>query len=316
MTNSNKASQAELKKLVKASIPNEHNWAKVTSTVLGLFLFLWALSILDILATDYNIIFFILTIITGFYYVKEKISWKKYLLKDKNNEYVRPWWLGWTAGIFPIVLFVFLVRGFVAEPFRVPTGSMIPNIMIGEITVANKLHYGIKIPIIEKTILTLNDVERGDVVIFRYPPNPNIYYVKRFVGLPGDTVEYNFNTKELKINDNVIPRQLNQELTVIGKTVQDYTEDLENIKHQIWIEPYSQMSATPIVNFPYRENCQYSNEKIICKVPEKYYFSLGDNRDNSSDSRYWGFVPEENIVGKAQFIAFSPFGFNRIGLIK
>lgn len=306
----------QLKKEVKASIPNEHKWSIKTAIILSFFIFFWFLTYIDIIPTDYNITFFILSLITGFYYFKEKISWKKYLLKDKNKEWVRPWWLNWTAGIFPVVVIIFLVRGFIVEPFKVPTGSMIPNIMIGEITLTNKLYYGLKVPVIEKTIMNFHDVERGDVVVFRYPPNPVIYYVKRFIGLPGDTIEYDYLSKELSINGKKIDRQFRATFSAAGKSVSEFKEDLLGVKHDVWLEDRSQLAAEPIYDFAFKENCKYLPEKLVCTVPENYYFALGDNRDNSSDSRFWGFVPHDNIVGKAQYIAFSPVSMKRIGKIQ
>lgn len=298
-------------------IPNEKKWEYVTGTMMAIIVVLWAIAFLGLIPTDYNLFFFVLSIITGFYWFKEKKAWKQYLKINHDKELVRPWWLSWTAGVFPIVVTIFLLRGFFVEPFKVPTGSMIPNIMIGEVIITNKIYYDLKIPVIEKSIKKIREVKRGDVVVFRYPPSPTTYYVKRFVGLPGDVVEYNFVTKALQINHQEVTREKVGDFSTEGKNIEEYKEDLLGFKHSIWIEPAQHMAPNPSkINFPHIDQCQYTLEKMTCTVPKNYYFAMGDNRDNSADSRYWGFVPEENIVGKGQLIAYSPVDFHRIGWIK
>lgn len=313
---SDKEEHAKLKQEVMQNIPHEAQWSRMTGVFLGAFMFLWMLSFIDILPTDYNITFFVLSVLTGFYFFVEKFYWKKYLKKDSQGEWVRPWWLNWTSALFPVVLTVFLIRGFVGEPYRVPTGSMIPNIMIGEITLTNKLYYGITIPVLEKKLVTFASPKRGDVVVFRYPPNPMVYYVKRFVGLPGDTINYNFAAKRLTINSTVVQREKVNEFSAQGKTVEEYKEHLFGVDHTIWLEPAQKMVIQPEIDFEHEDACHYTQEDLTCVVPKGYYFAMGDNRDNSADSRYWGFVPEQNIVGRAQFIVFSPISLSRIGKIK
>lgn len=302
---------------VKQNIPNEKKWSHITAIVLGVFVFGWLLALANIIPTNYDVFFFTLSIITGFFWIKEKKFWKPYLKKNKNNEWIRPWWLSWTADIFPLVLFIFVLRGFVGEPFKVPTGSMIPTIMIGDVTLTNKMYYSIKLPIIEKTLFKTHAVKRGDVVVFRYPPTPVTYYVKRFVGLPGDTVEYDYAQRTLKVNGQAMSKTMVNTFESEGKTVVEYKENLLGVEHPIWIEPTSDIIPNPEkTNFPLKDQCTYSLEKVICKVPEGYYYAMGDNRDNSADSRFWGFVPEQNIIGKAQVLAFSPVSLSRIGWIK
>lgn len=302
---------------VKQNIPNEKKWSNITAIVLGVFIFGWLLALANIIPTNYDVFFFTLSIITGFFWFKEKKSWKPFLKKNKNNEWIRPWWLSWTADIFPLVLFIFILRGFVGEPFKVPTGSMIPTIMIGDVTLTNKMYYSVKLPIIEKTLFKTHEVKRGDVVVFRYPPTPVTYYVKRFVGLPGDTVEYDYAQRELKINGQIITKKMVNTYQSEGKTVIEYSENLLGVEHPVWIEPSADTIPNPEkTTFPLKDHCTYSLEKVICKVPQGYYYAMGDNRDNSADSRFWGFVPEKNIIGKAQFLAFSPVSLNRIGWIK
>jgi signal peptidase I len=103
---------------------------------------------------------------------------------------MQPWWLDWTAGLFPVILVVFLLRSFLFEPFKIPSGSMVPTLLIGDLILVNKYHYGVRLPVINKKIVQLNDPQRGDVMVFRYPSNPSIDYIKRVVGVPGDEVAY------------------------------------------------------------------------------------------------------------------------------
>lgn len=308
----------EILENIKKDIPNEKKWSYATAVLLFILLAPLLLSLINVITFDYNILFFILTIVTGFYWLKEKKSWKQYLLKDKKNEWIRPWWLSWTAGIFPLIAFIFILRGFIGEPFKVPTGSMIPNIMIGDILLTNKTYYDIKIPVIEMSIMKTHEVKRGDVVVFRYPVSPETYYVKRFIGLPNDTIEYDYMTKSLTINGKEITRTKVAEFEAASKQVIEYKEDLLGFKHSIWLETKdSNVIPNPDnIHFPLSENCSYSMEKMQCKVPSGYYFALGDNRDNSADSRFWGFVPHDNIVGKAQLIVWSPTNMNRVGWVK
>ncbi len=230
----------------------------------------------------------------------------------------QPWWLDWTAGLFPVILIVFLLRSFMFEPFKIPSGSMVPTLLIGDLILVNKFHYGIRLPVINKKIIANNDVQRGDVVVFRYPQNPSIDYIKRAVGLPGDEVAY-----------------LNQKLYINGKEVETksegeffdedpnsmrfrsrFTEKLGAVDHQILVNPAARPLISRMYDFPYSKNCKYTLEGVTCKVPAGHYFMMGDNRDNSQDSRFWGFVPDENIVGRA-FVVWMNFGnLKRIGSIQ
>lgn len=304
---------------VKNNIPQEHKWSVITASLFALLGFFWILALVGIIPTDYNIFFFVLSLFTGFFFFKERKTWKPYLRQNQNKEWIRPWWLSWTAGIFPVVVFMFLLRGFVVEPFKVPSGSMIPTIMIGEVTATNKMYYDLKLPILDTKLIHFRNVKRGDVVVFRYPPQPEIYYVKRFIGLPGDTIEYQYATKTLLVNGKKIERTKVQTIEdpASGKIIDEYEEDLMGVKHLIWIDPQSSLEPNPLqVKFDLKNSCQYSYEEVKCKVPQGYYYAMGDNRDNSADSRYWGFVPEKNIIGRDQLKIFSPVSHNRIGWIK
>ncbi len=218
----------------------------------------------------------------------------------------QPWWLDWTAGLFPVILAVFLLRSFLFEPFKIPSGSMIPTLLIGDLILVNKYHYGVRLPVINKKIIALNDPQRGDVMVFRYPKDTSIDYIKRVVGVPGD--EISFRNQRLYVNGTEAPLTQMPAPGFYDDDLRQYfpefTEKLGALEHHILMNPASQPFYGPEdkIAFPFRENCRYSAEGVTCKVPAGHYFMMGDNRDNSQDSRFWGFVPDANIVGKAFWI--------------
>ena len=233
--------------------------------------------------------------------------------ESKDKLLMQPWWLDWTAGLFPVIAAVFVLRSFLFEPFKIPSGSMIPTLLVGDLILVNKFTYGIRLPVINKKITEGNPVQRGDVMVFRYPPQPSMDYIKRVVGVPGDEIAY-----------------LNKRLTVNGKPVdttalpdffdadamryfKQFDEQLGAQRHRIIVNPDAPAFVQGASNFAGREGCRYSVEGVTCKVPEGHYFMMGDNRDNSLDSRYWGFVPEANIVGKAFFVWMNFGNLKRIG---
>ena len=222
---------------------------------------------------------------------------------------MQPWWLDWTAGLFPVICAVFLMRSFLFEPFKIPSGSMIPTLLVGDLILVNKFHYGIRLPVINKKIIDNNDPQRGDVMVFRYPVNPDLDYIKRVVGLPGDTVAY--LNKRLTINGTPIeqtPLAEYYDADSLRYSFQ-FSEQLMGREHRILVDkdrpPY--IPPQGIEDYPFKENCRYSGEGVVCKVPPGHYFVMGDNRDNSQDSRFWGFVPDRNLVGKA-FVIWMNFG--------
>jgi signal peptidase I len=233
---------------------------------------------------------------------------------------MQPWWLDWTAGLFPVILVVFLLRSFLFEPFKIPSGSMKPTLLIGDLILVNKFHYGIRLPVLNQKIVAVEDPQRGDVMVFRYPLDPSTDYIKRVVGLPGD--EVSFHDQKVYINGRAAPLApvpgpgfYDEDARSYGP---EFTERLGTVDHLITINPQSDQFhwASESVTFPFRENCRYSAEGVTCKVPAGNYFMMGDNRDNSQDSRYWGFVPDENIVGKAFFIWMNFGDLRRIGSFK
>ncbi|MGD8615043.1 MAG: signal peptidase I [Gammaproteobacteria bacterium] len=210
----------------------------------------------------------------------------------------------YSKSFFPVILAVLLLRSFLVEPFRIPSGSMMPTLLVGDFILVNKFEYGIRLPVLNTKVVDLGDPERGDVVVFRFPENPSIDYIKRVVGVPGDHIQY--SNKTLIINGEKVPQVpagsyigSGSGLSMSGAEVR--REVLGDVEHDILVMPNMRGVSTDAV------------------VPEGHYFVMGDNRDNSNDSRYWGFVPDENLVGQAFMIwmnwdsAAGGIAWNRIG---
>ena len=227
---------------------------------------------------------------------------------------MQPWWLDWTAGLFPVILIVFLLRSFLFEPFKIPSGSMVPTLLVGDLILVNKFTYGLRLPVIHTKITQGNTPQRGDVMVFRYPVDPRQDYIKRVVGIPGDEVSYVNQT--LHINGQKVPTTAQPEFYDADslRMSPQFSEKLGAVEHNILVEPRRQAYYGPDPKpFPMNENCRYSAEGVTCKVPPGHYFMMGDNRDNSQDSRFWGFVPDENIVGRAFFVWMNFGNLKRIG---
>ncbi len=226
---------------------------------------------------------------------------------------VQPWWLDWTAGLFPVILAVFLLRSFLFEPFKIPSGSMIPTLLVGDLILVNKFHYGLRLPVINTKITEGTPPARGDVMVFRYPPRPSLDYIKRVVGVPGDEVSY--LNKRLTINGkpvltSAVPDFFEEDAM---RYMKQFEETLGDRPHRLLIDEARPAFIPGADEFPNRDNCRYSVEGVVCKVPPGHYFMMGDNRDNSLDSRYWGFVPDQNIVGQAIFVWMNFSNLKRIG---
>jgi signal peptidase I len=225
----------------------------------------------------------------------------------------QPWWLDWTAGLFPVILLVFVLRSFLFEPFRIPSGSMIPTLHIGDLILVNKFHYGVRLPVINKKIISNHEVQRGDVMVFRFPLDPRQDYIKRIVGLPGDEVRW--SNQRLSINGVEVPTtdqgpQYEPDRMIM---VPQYLEKLGVAEHTMMVDRSQDRILASKPSFAFSEQCSYTLEAITCKVPAGHYYAMGDNRDNSGDSRQWGFVPDQNIVGKAVFIWMNFSQPSRIG---
>ena len=208
--------------------------------------------------------------------------------KDKTKR--PPLYAEYARSFFPVILVVLLIRSFVVEPFRIPSGSMIPTLHVGDFILVNKFAYGLRLPILHTKILSVGEPKRGQVVVFRYPKNPSIDYIKRIVGLPGDHIAY--INKQLYINGKLIPHYHKRPYLYTEQNGQvleayRYTEKLGKIKHHIILIPGLTQKPMHFV------------------VPPHEYFVLGDNRDLSDGSRYWGYVPQRNLVGQAFLIWFS-----------
>lgn len=204
------------------------------------------------------------------------------------------------GSFFWVLFLVLMVRSFVMEPFRIPSGSMIPSLLVKDFLVVSKYSYGVKLPITHDTIINVSKPKRGDVVVFRYPLDESQNYIKRVIGLPGDRIQYQNNV--LTINGKRMPvsnPEYSSYIDVSGRlhNVTILQEDLDGVKHNMQVD-HNRRSID-----------------VDIRVPEGHYFMMGDNRDNSNDSRSWGPVPEENLVGKAQFIwlHWGFKGLNRIG---
>lgn len=245
------------------------------------------------------------------------------LLDAQASIQQQPWWLDWTAGLFPVIAAVFVLRSFMFEPFKIPSGSMIPTLHIGDLILVNKYTYGLRLPVLNTKLTDGNPVQRGDVVVFRYPPNTDLDYIKRVVGVPGDVVEY--HNKQLKINGKEVVRKALPEFLEQDTAQQRYAKQFEE---QLPISGSSAASFKSVKTLNYDErppfvpgaddfalksSCQYSATGVTCTVPVGHYFMMGDNRDNSLDSRYWGFVPDSNIVGKAFYVWMNFGNLSRIG---
>ena len=263
---------------------------------------------------DFALIMFVLLLVTGGIWLLDRFT----LAAMRGSGVAEPWWVEYAKSFFPVILVVFFIRSFFVEPFKIPSGSMMPTLQVGDFILVNKFTYGVRLPIINQKIVPLNNPQRGDVMVFRYPENPSLDYIKRVVGLPGDTVEY--HNKRLWINGVEQPQQADGDYNYVETGLNFvHTEKRREIlgerKHAVLINPeMPTLHLSAVSEFPGRENCSYDNELVRCKVPAGQYFMMGDNRDNSRDSRYWGFVPDNQIVGKAFFIWMNFSDLKRIGL--
>ncbi|MCU7917402.1 MAG: signal peptidase I [Candidatus Thiodiazotropha sp. (ex Epidulcina cf. delphinae)] len=221
----------------------------------------------------------------------------------------------YSRSFFPVIFAVLILRSFLVEPFRIPSGSMMPTLLIGDFILVNKFSYGIRLPVLNEKIIDLGEPQRGDPVVFRYPKQPWVDYIKRVVAVPGDTIYY--RNKTLYVNGEAMPQTPLGQYTGVGSGERMTgalmaVENLDGTEHTLLINPLAPdlpMGCRVLRNGP-------------ITVPEGNYFVMGDNRDNSNDSRCWGLVPEENLVGKAFGIwmnwdsdinAFPPIAWERIG---
>jgi signal peptidase I len=195
-----------------------------------------------------------------------------------------PWWAEYARSFFPVFLIVLLLRSFLVEPFRIPSGSMMPTLLEGDFILVNKYEYGIRLPVLNRKVIANGEPRRGDIVVFRYPEDPSVPFIKRVVGVPGDHVTYRDQT--LYLNGEPVPVE-DEGIGFAGPLRAPALQRIENLggrRHRILVDPRAAGPGADTV------------------VPQGHYFVLGDNRDNSRDSRYWGFVPDEYLIGRAFFI--------------
>ncbi len=261
---------------------------------------------------NFALVLFVLTLFTGAFALADGV----YFRKQRTAGQKEPWWIEYPKSFFPVILIVFMLRSFLVEPFKIPSGSMVPTLLVGDFILVNKFAYGIRLPIVSKKIIAIGEPKRGDVMVFRYPEDPSLDYIKRVVGLPGDRISY--VNKKLSINGveqprTPLPDYLNRERIHYSR---QFLEKTGGVEHSILLVDDAPAAVPFARPFPFRDNCNYNSAGVTCTVPPGHYFMMGDNRDNSADSRVWGFVPDENIVGKAFFIWFNFSEPRRFGRFK
>ena len=297
---------------------------------------------------DFNLILVPATLILGAIWLLDKLVLKQKQSKglEKSTAPVR-----WAYDFFPILAIVLVVRSFLIEPFNIPSSSMVPTFYTGDFIAVNKYAYGIRLPLVNTKVLDLGAPQHGDVVVFRYPENPKIYYIKRVIGVGGDTVS--FNNGQLSVNGKAIATtpanftpdpKMTAQLYPPGKTetgelvTAEQAAQLGNQEEQTarYVQESPSSNHQHLVRylgdknwFQYASFLQQASPQLMASqgqqwqltVPKGHYFVMGDNRDRSADGRFWGFVPDENLAGKAVYVwthkasGFSLPTFNRNGAI-
>ncbi len=238
-------------------------------------------------SANFELILFYATVVTGIFYLLDQF----WLSKVRGKNAPLPIWIDYARSFFPILLIVFLLRSFLFEPFRIPSPSLEPTLLTGDFILVNKFAYGLRLPVTHNNLIKIGAPARGDIMVFRWPPNPSVYFIKRVIGLPGDTIDY--VNKTLTVNGQVIPQAFVRNTIaydVSGEKmpVTEKQENLLGVHHDIYLNA---------------DRTSHDYTHIV--VPPGMYFLMGDNRDDSADSRYWGFVPDKNVVGKASLVWMS-----------
>jgi signal peptidase I len=282
------------------------------------------------MATYFSLILVLVTFVSGIIWALDKLIWEKAraekvafaqtqaelppeaIAKLGQESFI----VENAKSIFPVIAAVMVLRSFLYEPFQIPSGSMMPTLLVGDFILVEKFSYGVKDPVLRSTLIETGKPSRGDVAVFKYPPQPTVDYIKRVVGLPGDRIAYRgkrvFIQKACTGSDCQGYKKLDLSLVEVGKFKDDmvdlyeYSEQLGAVKHNILINP----SRPDMVASFYQQPRPPVTRQYEWVVPKGQYFVMGDNRDNSADSRFWGFVPEANLVGKAVFI-WTSFEFER-----
>ena len=231
---------------------------------------------------DFSLVLVVLVAICGFIWLLDALLFAK--TRKQANKTEEPVVVEYAKSFFPVLFIVLMLRSFLVEPFQIPSGSMIPTLEVGAFILVNKYHYGLRLPVVGTKIVANNEPQRGEVMVF-IPPHDESYFIKRVVGLPGDTVEY--ENKVLRVNGDLVDMEILGDVTIDTaggmRAGVMFNETLGDVPHRAQILAQDSRSRT----------------RTSWVVPPGHYFMMGDNRDNSADSRVWGPVPEENIVGKA-----------------
>ena len=249
---------------------------------------------------DFNLILVPATLVFLAIWLLDKFIWKQRELKGRGNENML---VGWAYDFWPVLAFVLVIRSFLVEPFNIPSESMVPTLQTGDFILVNKFSYGVRLPISNTKFIAMGEPQRGDVAVFRYPAKPTINYIKRVVGLPGDRVIYDQGM--LSINGQLLAKKPLPEMGN-AEYEQFFEEQLGERQHLIRELTGSNTAAiAPFINSQANENGKYAatqGQHWEVEVPAGHYFVMGDNRDQSADSRFWGFVPEQNLSGRAFYI--------------
>ncbi len=286
---------------------------------------------------DFNLVLVPLTLILGAIWLLDKLVLKQRKTQGQGKESLP---VRWAYDFFPVLAIVLIVRSFLVEPFNIPSSSMVPTLYTGDFIAVNKYAYGVRLPLTYSKVLDTGSPEHGDVAVFRYPENPSIYYIKRVIGLPGDTVSYNNGT--LAINDvpvettpvdftpdstltsqlypagQIAPGQVLSESSAMAMSKQEeqeaeYFQEIQGDHEHLvrYLKGINSSQYAPFLQQQSPEVVSSAGNEWRIRVPEDHYFVMGDNRDRSADGRFWGFVPDENLAGKAVYIwMHKPPGIN------
>jgi signal peptidase I len=273
---------------------------------------------------DFSAVLLLIAVVTGIIWLADVVLFRRFRANAARasgkslNDIPEPGTVDYARSFFPVALAVLVLRAFVFEPFRIPSDSMMPTLLDGDFIIVNKFAYGLRLPVINQKIVAIGEPKRGDVVVFRYPPNPSINYIKRLVGLPGDQV--------LVKDDKLIVNGVSVPVTDLGlyddgcyEGMHRATEHLGTHNHQIMFCPTpGDINSEPLPTCTRSPPRSYvcvaqqipgqpdrGDTPVALVVPPGSYLMIGDNRDNSEDGRFWGFVPEANLVGKATRIWFN-----------